>query len=296
MKGCGDMEIIFDHVTMKFGDHGAVKDFSATLNTPGVVGLIGPNGAGKPTLVRMLTTQIKPTKGDILLNGTSIVKHPDSLWGILGYLPQQIPYYPELTARSYLHYIAAAKRLPRVETDKQIERLLTQLHLENIHGRRLSDYSGGMRQRVAIAASLLGDPQLIVCDEPTVGLDPIERANLRTLYSQLAQTRLVLMSTHIISDIESVANRILLMRQGQLCFDGTPDEAITATQGYVWEVASSIGHPLPDIPISAMRQVGQNEMIRFIADCAVVPGAKQVTPTLEDASLAILEGRVTIHA
>lgn len=186
--------------------------------------------------------------------------------------------------------------MPRVETGKQIERLLVQLHLDKIHGRRLADYSGGMRQRVAIAASLLGDPQLIVCDEPTVGLDPIERASLRTLYSQLAQTRLVLMSTHIISDIESVANRILLMRQGQLCFDGTPADAITATQGYVWEVASPIGQPLPDIPINAMRQVGEDELIRFVADRAVVAGAKQVTPTLEDASLAILEELVTTHA
>lgn len=290
------MEIIFDHVTMKFGEHAAVKNFSATLNSHGVVGLIGPNGAGKSTLVKMLTTQAKPTEGDILLDGTSIVKQPGSVRAKLGYLPQQIPYYPELTARAYLHYIAAAKRLPRVETGKQIERLLVQLHLDKIHGRRLADYSGGMRQRVAIAASLLGDPQLIVCDEPTVGLDPIERTSLRTLYSQLAQTRLVLMSTHIISDIESVANRILLMRQGQLCFDGTPADAITATQGYVWEVASPIGQPLPDIPINAMRQVGEDELIRFVADRAVVTGAEQVTPTLEDASLAILEGLVTTHA
>lgn len=290
------MEIIFDHVSMRFGNHAAVEDFSARMNAHGVIGLIGPNGAGKSTLVKMLTTQIKPTQGDILLDGTSIVKHPDSLRVKLGYVPQQIPYYPELTARAYLHYIAAAKRLPRDETDKQIEGLLTKLHLQKIHGRRLSDYSGGMRQRVAIAASLLGDPQLIICDEPTVGLDPIERASLRTLYSQLAQTRLVLLSTHIISDVEVAASRILLMREGQLCFDGTPDEAITATQGFVWEVASPIGQHLPEIPISTMRQVGQDEMIRFVADHALVTGAEQVTPTLEDASLAILEGLVTTHA
>lgn len=296
MKGRGNLEIIFDNVSMRFGDHVAVKNFSATLDAHGVVGLIGPNGAGKSTLVRMLTTQTKPTEGDILLNGTSIVKHPDSLRAILGYLPQQIPYYPELTARAYLHYIAAAKRLPRAETDKQIKSLLTQLHLDDIHGRRLSDYSGGMRQRIAIVASLLGNPQLIICDEPTVGLDPIERASLRALYSQLAQTRLVLMSTHIISDIESVASRILLMRQGQLCFDGTPADAISAAQGCVWEVSSPIGQSLPDIPISAMRQVGQEEVLRFVADHAAVTGAEQVTPTLEDASLALLEGLVTTNA
>ncbi|MCI1986075.1 MAG: ABC transporter ATP-binding protein [Lactobacillus sp.] len=289
------MEIVFDHVTMTFGDDVAVKHFTATLNAAGVVGLIGPNGAGKSTLVRMLTTQIKPTEGDILLDGTSIVKHPDLLRTKLGYLPQQIPYYPELTARAYLHYLAAAKGLPRVATDEQIERLLGQLHLDAIHGRRLANYSGGMRQRVAIAASLLGEPQLIVCDEPTVGLDPIERASLRTLYSQLAQTRLVLMSTHIISDIESVANRILLMRQGRLCFDGKPADAISAAQGCVWEVAAPIGKALPDIPISAVKQVSAHEVIRFVADQPVIAGAEQVTPTLEDASLAILEGLVMTH-
>ena len=215
-------------------DFWGLKDFSLEVE-PGILGLLGPNGAGKSTFMRMLATITKPTDGTIKWNEVDIVKSPDAMRAVLGYLPQDFGVYPNLNAVEFLEYMAAIKGLDGASTRKRIGELLQVVNLMEAAKRPLGGYSGGMRQRVGIAQALLNDPQLLIVDEPTVGLDPEERVRFRNLLSDLSGERIVILSTHIVSDVEATATQIVLINNGKLLRQSAPEDLLTELDGKVWE-------------------------------------------------------------
>jgi ABC-type multidrug transport system ATPase subunit len=256
-----------------------------------VLGLLGPNGAGKSTLMRILATITQPSAGRVLWNGTDIKHDPDTLRTVLGYLPQDFGIYPNLSALEFLGYLAAVKGLDAASARKRIGELLELVNLADAARRPLGGFSGGMRQRVGIAQALLNDPQLLIVDEPTAGLDPEERVRFRNLLSELSGERIVILSTHIVSDVEAVATDIALIAQGRLAVHGVPEALLAGVNGKVWEVVVSSGE------LSALRQrhlvsstAHRNDGVhaRVVADGAPRPGARALEPTLEDAYLTAL--------
>jgi len=215
------MELQIEGLKKRYGAIWATRDLNLTLR-PGILGLLGPNGAGKSTLMRMLATVTRPTSGSIRLDGVDVCRNPDSLRRILGYLPQDFGVYPHLNAVEFLEYMAALKGLDRKTARMQIDRLLEMLNLSSARGRALGGYSGGMRQRVGIAQALLNDPQLLIVDEPTTGLDPEERIRFKHLLTELSGERIVIFSTHICSDVESIATQVAIVAAGALRSLETP--------------------------------------------------------------------------
>ncbi len=223
------MELEISALTKRYRDVVAVNDFSLVLRA-GILGLLGPNGAGKSTLMRMLATVTRPTSGSIVFNGTDVVRSPDPLRRTLGYLPQDFGVYPHLNAVEFLEYLAALKGLDRRASRPRIESLLEMVNLTHAMKRPLGGYSGGMRQRVGIAQALLNDPGVLIVDEPTTGLDPEERVRFRNLLRELAGERIIILSTHICSDVETVADRVAIVGGGKLIACGAPS-ALTNGSG-----------------------------------------------------------------
>ena len=219
------MEIQIRDLNKRYRSVAAVRDFTLTLG-PGILGLLGPNGAGKSTLMRMLATVTKPSSGSIGLDGADVVAAPDKLRRILGYLPQDFGIYPHLSAIEFLEYIGALKGIPRRELRVRIGSLLELLNLSQAASRPLGGFSGGMRQRVGIAQALLNDPRVLIVDEPTAGLDPEERVRLRTLLQEMASDRIVIFSTHICSDVESIAKRVAIIDHGKLLAHEVPSRLL----------------------------------------------------------------------
>ena len=224
------MELTIQNLTKTYGNKVALREFSYTF-TPGIYGILGANGAGKSTLMNLITDNVKRDSGSILWNGTDILKLGREFRREVGYMPQQQGMYPDYSARDFLCYMAAVKELPRKESRQQIEELLAVVNLSEDAHKRLGGFSGGMRQRVLLAQALLGDPKILILDEPTAGLDPKERLRLRQYISELAQNKIVFLTTHIVSDIESIANDVLLMKQGELVAHGAPEALIAAVRG-----------------------------------------------------------------
>ena len=224
------MELTIQNLTKTYGNKVALREFSYTF-TPGIYGILGANGAGKSTLMNLITDNVKRDSGEILWNGTDILKLGREFRREVGYMPQQQGMYPDYSARDFLCYMAAVKELPRKESRQQIEELLAVVNLSEDAHKRLGGFSGGMRQRVLLAQALLGDPKILILDEPTAGLDPKERLRLRQYISDLAKNKIVFLTTHIVSDIESIANDVLLMKQGELVAHGAPDALIAAVHG-----------------------------------------------------------------
>src|SRR5438093_10656014 len=211
-----------------------LRDFSLTLG-PGVLGLLGPNGAGKSTLMRILATVTRATHGRVLWDGMDIADRPDGLRSVLGYLPQDFGVYPHLSATEFLRYMAAVKGMGAGSARRRITELLELVNLADAARRPLGGFSGGMRQRVGIAQALLNDPKLLIVDEPTAGLDPEERVRFRNLLAELSGERIVILSTHIVSDVEATATHIALIAQGRLVGSAAPEEMLRAVEGKVWE-------------------------------------------------------------
>ena len=264
-----------------------LKDFTLEVG-PGILGLLGPNGAGKSTLMRILATITKPTGGAITWKGTNIVRSPNSVRAVLGYLPQDFGVYPNLNAVEFLEYLAAAKGLDRKTSRQRIEELLAVVNLVEARKRPLAGFSGGMRQRVGIAQALLNDPELLIVDEPTAGLDPEERVRFRNLLSELSGDRIVILSTHIVSDVEACATNIALIARGQLVTCAAPEELLRSVEGKVWE------RIVPSAELPALRQQyltsstmhrSDGVHLRIVAE--ETPGSEAVPqpPTLEDAYL-----------
>lgn len=272
------------------GNLRALRDFQLQLG-PGVLGLLGPNGAGKSTLMRILATITQPTAGRALWNGTDIARDPDALRAVLGYLPQDFGVYPNLSAAEFLEYLAAVKGIGAESARKRVAELLELVNLAGVARRPLGGFSGGMRQRVGIAQALLNDPKLLIVDEPTAGLDPEERVRFRNLLSELSGERIVLLSTHIVSDVEAVATDIALIAGGRLVAHGAPEALLARVNGKVWEVVVASG----ELPALRQRHLVSNTAhrsdgvhARVVADTAPAPGARAVEPSLEDAYLATL--------
>ncbi len=264
-----------------------LKDFTLDVG-PGILGLLGPNGAGKSTLMRILATITKPTGGTITWKGTNIVRSPNSVRAVLGYLPQDFGVYPNLNAVEFLEYLAAAKGLDRKTSRQRIEELLAVVNLVEVRKRPLAGFSGGMRQRVGIAQALLNDPELLIVDEPTAGLDPEERVRFRNLLSELSGDRIVILSTHIVSDVEACATNIALIARGELVTCAAPEELLRSVEGKVWE------RIVPSAELPALRQQyltsstmhrSDGVHLRIVADETPGAGAIAQPPTLEDAYL-----------
>ena len=208
----------------------ALREFTLSADA-GVIGLLGPNGAGKSTLMRILATITKPSKGQVRWDGQDVVRHPESLRPVLGYLPQDFGIYPQLNTVEFLEYLAAVKGLEPVAARRRIDDLLELVNLTEARKRALGGFSGGMRQRVGIAQALLNDPRLLIVDEPTAGLDPEERVRFRDLLSELAGERVVLLSTHIVSDVEAVASSIAIVYRGRLLVHEAPEVVLARAPG-----------------------------------------------------------------
>lgn len=224
------MELVVKNLTKKYDEKVALLDFTYNF-TPGIYGILGSNGAGKSTLMNLITDNVKRTHGQILWEGTDILKLGASFRRLLGYMPQQQGMYSDFSARAFLRYMADVKGLKWKMANDQIEELLELVNLKDVAHKKLGGFSGGMRQRVLLAQALLGEPQILILDEPTAGLDPRERLRLRQYIADLAENRIVFLTTHIVSDIESIATDVLLMKDGQLMRHGTPEELIASVQG-----------------------------------------------------------------
>ncbi|HKT47093.1 MAG TPA: ABC transporter ATP-binding protein [Candidatus Acidoferrales bacterium] len=277
----------------------ALRDVRLNL-APGVLGLLGPNGAGKSTLMRILATITQPTTGRVLWNGVDTARQPDALRRVLGFLPQDFGVYPNLNAFEFLEYLAAVKGIAAKAARKRIAELLELVNLTEAARRPLGGYSGGMRQRVGIAQALLNDPQFLIVDEPTAGLDPEERVRFRNLLSELSGERIVILSTHIVSDVEAVASSIAILSHGQLLAHASPEELLACVSGRVWEMT------VPSAELPALRQRhlvtstahrSDGVHARVVCDRAPANGARPLEPSLEDAYLATLtRSRVPVVA
>ncbi|KOX20873.1 ABC transporter ATP-binding protein [Nocardiopsis sp. NRRL B-16309] len=278
-------------VTKAFrGGTTAVEDLTLRL-TPGVVGLLGPNGAGKSTLMRVMATVTRPTAGRVLLDGTDIVARPKAMRAVLGYLPQDFGVYPHLTSREFLGYLAAAKGLPARTARARIDDLLELVNLTSAVRRPLGGYSGGMLRRVGIAQALLADPRVLIADEPTAGLDPEERARFRNLLAELSRDRIVVLSTHIVSDVESVATDLAVVAAGRLLRHGSPDSLLREAAGLVWEAvvpADAAAGLQSRHRVSRMVRTGDGVRVRLVSRHSPLPDAVSVPPDLEDLYLLVV--------
>jgi len=271
------------------GNAWALKDFCLETG-PGVLGLLGPNGAGKTTLMNILATITRATTGTVVWNGTDVKRKPDALRAVLGYLPQEFGVYPHLNAVEFLEYLAAVKGLDATSARRRIDDLLKLVNLADARKRPLGSYSGGMKQRVGIAQALLNDPQLLIVDEPTAGLDPEERVRFRNLLAELSGERIVILSTHIVSDIEAAATEVALISQGTLVMHALPEELLCKAEGRVWEwvvPTSEINALKQRYQISGAVRRADGTHLRVLAE-SCPNGAQPLAPTMEDAYLYCL--------
>ena len=280
----------------------ALHNFSLELGS-GVLGLLGPNGAGKSTLMSILATITQPSGGRVIwhdgISSFDIVQHPNTLRRVLGYLPQDFGIYPKLTAVEFLEYLAAVKGLPAALAKRRVQELLEVVNLVDAQNRPLGGFSGGMRQRVGIAQALLNDPKLLIVDEPTAGLDPEERVRFRNLISELAADRIVILSTHIVSDVESTANQIVLVNKGELVSHTTPEELLLAVEGRVWEcVVSAVDFPLfkQQHKVSGIVRRSDGFHVRVVSENKPWENALLQSAQLEDAYLYCLNAPVEVAA
>jgi ABC-2 type transport system ATP-binding protein len=255
---------------------------------PGILGLLGPNGAGKSSLMRILATITKPTAGKILWQGQDIVKSPQALRNELGYLPQYFGVYDQLSGIEFLQYIASLKGLNQSKSNQVIDDLINKLNLTHAAHMPLKAYSGGMKQRIGIAQALLNDPKLLIIDEPTVGLDPHERANFRQLLTELAGDRCIIFSTHIVSDVESIADHIAIMNAGQLIQSDTPSSLLQKVASKCWRLTTDFNelkHIQHEFIVSHSVRKEDKVELNIVADYCPDASAISRTPSLEDAYL-----------
>lgn len=282
------MLLDIQHVDKQYKENmWALREINMQLK-PGIIGLLGPNGAGKSTLIKILATISEPTSGMVTWNGIDIRKNPDELRRTLGYLPQDFGVYPQLNPVEFLEYMAALKGMGGRQVKARILDILELLNLHDTSKRSIGTFSGGMRQRIGIAQALLNDPKLLIIDEPTVGLDPEERVRFRSILTDLSGERIIIFSTHIVSDIEATADQIVILSKGRLLRKSDPVLLMRTVQGKVWSIM------IPDqelqdartrwtISGTIRRETGLQ--LRIVSDEPPLPEATEVTPTLEDAYL-----------
>lgn len=279
------MELNIEHISKRYKDKQAVNDVSLRI-TPGVWGLLGANGAGKTTLMRIVAGIMKPDSGQVFYNGVSIDVLKEAYRDIFGYLPQEFGFYPEFTVADYLEYVAALKGLPKRKTKDKLDEMLDKMTLYEVRNKKIAKLSGGMKRRVGIAQALLNEPEVLILDEPTSGLDPGERVRFRNLLSEFAHERIVLISTHIVSDVEYIAMKNAVMKDGSLLSIGTTQELVCSVTGKVWR-CSILLKDLPDYErrckiVNLKNEDMDTVSIRYLADEPLIDGSIPEEPRLED--------------
>ena len=281
------MQLCMNNISKRFGDFAAVDDVTLTM-TNGVYGLLGVNGAGKTTLMRMLCTLLAPSAGSITYDGRDIFAMDADYRDLLGYLPQEFGFYPDFSVRDYLRYIATLKGVRPVVARDRVERLIRQVGLEKVATCKMKRLSGGMKRRAGIAQAMLIDPHILILDEPTAGLDPNERIRFRNLISELAEDRLVLLSTHIVSDVEYIADEIWLMNEGHILAQGSADALIRAMRDDVWRVTvprGDVSGYMARFKVANIKSSTDGAELRIVSSVRPTPDAVQEAPTLEDVFL-----------
>ena len=281
------MELQMVNLTKRFRDFKAVDDMNIRI-TNGVYGLLGVNGAGKTTLMRMICTLLTPTSGQILCDGKDIQKMEGEYRNLLGYLPQEFGFYPEFTVKDYLLYIASLKGIRPIVAKKRVKKLLEQVGLSKAANKKMKKLSGGMKRRVGIAQAILNNPKILILDEPTAGLDPTERVRFRNLISELSEERIVILSTHIVSDVEYIANEIWLMKNGRLVQRGSLNDVLDSMPEKVWSLVTSQAEATKftkQYKVSNMKADRDGVELRIISAQQPCAYAEVVQPNLEDVFL-----------
>lgn len=281
------MELQFVNLTKEFGSLRAVDDISLTISN-GVYGLLGVNGAGKTTLMKMICTLLLPTSGKILCDGRDISSMDGEYRNLLGYLPQEFGFYPEFTVMDYLLYIASLKGIRPIAAKKKANALLAQVGLSKVANKKMRKLSGGMKRRAGIAQAILNDPKILILDEPTAGLDPAERIRFRNLISELSENRIVILSTHIVSDVEYIAKDIWLMKDGRILQRGNLDDIISSMPEKVWACLTTherAAELMKQYKVSNVKSENGGVELRILSDKPPVESASPVRPTLEDVFL-----------
>lgn len=286
------MEILFQNISKKYKNKYALKDFTATLQE-GVYGLLGANGAGKTTLINIFVGILKSDSGTILINGQDTKTLGKDFLSLIGYMPQYPIFYRDFSVIDFLQYMCALKGIPADKGRERIFELLSMVNLLDAQDKKIGALSGGMRQRVGIVQAMLGDPKILILDEPTAGLDPSERIRFRNLISRLAQGRTILLATHIVPDVECIAREIILLKKGELVIQGTPSVLEQSMEEKVWEITVSAEDSISlsdRYCISNMKQNGNQYDLRIVNDDCPLQGAKTIPPNLEDVFLYYFGG------
>ena len=277
--------LTLSHIRKDYGKFTAVEDINLELEN-GLYAMLAPNGAGKTTLIKMITTLLYPTSGEILYNGMDIYKMGETYRDVIGYLPQHFGYYKNNTPTQYLDYLAALKGISKEAAREKIPELLELVGLSDVSNKKMKKFSGGMIQRVGIAQAMLNDPKILVLDEPTAGLDPKERMRFRNLIAELAKDKIVILSTHIVSDIDYIADDILMMKKGSLILNCSTEDAIHSMNGKVWNCKlhqSQIDEISERLRVVNLHHEQGNEvLLRIVSDTQPTRGAVNVPPTLDD--------------
>lgn len=284
------MELSFDNIVKCYDTVQALKGVSFTLR-PGVNAILGPNGSGKSTMMNILSGNLAQTSGCITYNGRDIREMGKDFRKVLGYMPQQQALYPSFTAVQFLGYMAALRGMEQTEAKEAVSRVLAQVALEDVASRKIKTFSGGMKQRLLIAQAILADPDVLVLDEPTAGLDPKQRIEIRNLIASLAKKKIVIISTHVVSDIAGIAKEILLLQQGEVISQLTPRELMRQIDGTVWEVIvnkEELSHWQVQYRISNIAYEENGFCLRLLSD-AEISGGYRVKPNLEDVYLSYFE-------
>ena len=286
------MLLEIENISKKYDDTVVLQDVSLRLK-PGVYGLLGSNGSGKTTLFRIICGVLKQSAGTVKYNHDDVQINPDAFRSVLGFLPQDFSYYPDFTGMKFMLYIAALKGVNKNFAKKRCVELLKLVGLDDVKNKKIKKYSGGMKQRLGIAQAMINDPEILILDEPTVGLDPKERVRFRNLISSFSENKIVILSTHIVSDVEYIADEILVLNQGKLENRGISSELVSAIQGYVWEVIIEpvkLDEMLAKYIISNQKHGEKGIVLRIISKEKPTDNARHVQPTLEDLYLYYFRG------
>jgi ABC-2 type transport system ATP-binding protein len=281
------MELVVENLSKRYNGHWALRGVSLRCGH-GMLGLVGPNGAGKTTLMRIIATLIRQSEGAVIWDGKDTRTDGHAVREVLGYLPQEYGLYGEFSGRQFLRYLAAMKGLPDELARPRVAEVIEMVHLEQVADRKLAAYSGGMKQRIGIAQALLNDPELLIVDEPTAGLDPAEHVRFRTLLASLTANRLVILSTHVIGDVEAVASRLVILKEGKVIADTTPEALLASAAGQVWSLTTDAATAVrlqAEYQISALVQQSIGVTLRVASSTRPHESAVPIEPSLEDAYL-----------
>ena len=289
--------LMVNNVSKSYGKFLVLKNINLEF-TNGVYGLLAPNGAGKTTLIKMLTTLLFPSEGEILYNGIDIFKMGDDYRDILGYLPQEFGYYKNYSPKEFLHYLSALKGMDRKQAKEKIDKLLKLVGLENVANKKMKKFSGGMIQRVGIAQAMLNDPKILILDEPTAGLDPKERVRFRNLLAELSRERIVILSTHIVSDIESIANEIIMIKDKEILYKDSLKNICKTLDGMVYETKvdfNQVSDFRKQYFSLSEKQEDDKMKIRFISQEKLDDSWQALNPSIEDVFLYVYKNETLME-